>query len=260
MRDLPGFTITEPGEPVPRARLPPRATCRRTASAGARRRDVGAAWTRRRGGRASSRQARGGRAPKRGAVVGRGQRRRRGARPRRSGADATAGERWSRRRGGLPDASRSRRRSARSSTRARRSSSRSRRSRSARRARAHEPRLAARPLRRVPADGRSRRHLEAHRLRQGARAPARGDRGDEAAAAAASSCARVAEGLTKKQLKQDVGYLVRLWGEIAKKRESARGARRALRASSTSCSRPRATSSPTTSRRSSSTTASSTSA
>lgn len=32
----------------------------------------------------------------------------------------------------------------------------------------------------------------------------------------------VAEGLTKKQLKQDVGYLVRLWGEIAKKRESAR--------------------------------------
>jgi len=32
----------------------------------------------------------------------------------------------------------------------------------------------------------------------------------------------VAEGLTKKQLKQDVGYLVRLWGEIAKKREGAR--------------------------------------
>ncbi|HSQ65265.1 MAG TPA: Rne/Rng family ribonuclease, partial [Polyangiaceae bacterium] len=32
----------------------------------------------------------------------------------------------------------------------------------------------------------------------------------------------VAEGLTKKQLKQDVGYLVRLWGEIAKKRETAR--------------------------------------
>jgi len=34
----------------------------------------------------------------------------------------------------------------------------------------------------------------------------------------------VAEGLTKKQLKQDVGYLVRLWGEIAKKKEEgARG-------------------------------------
>ena len=33
----------------------------------------------------------------------------------------------------------------------------------------------------------------------------------------------VAEGLTKKQLKADVGYLVRLWGEIAKKREGARG-------------------------------------
>src|SRR5262249_5618942 len=32
----------------------------------------------------------------------------------------------------------------------------------------------------------------------------------------------VAEGLTKKQLKQDVGYLVRLWGEVAKKRETAR--------------------------------------
>ncbi|AKT43400.1 ribonuclease G [Chondromyces crocatus] len=30
----------------------------------------------------------------------------------------------------------------------------------------------------------------------------------------------LAEGLTKKQLKADVGYLVRLWGEIAKKRES----------------------------------------
>ncbi|WP_075277475.1 Rne/Rng family ribonuclease [Pajaroellobacter abortibovis] len=29
----------------------------------------------------------------------------------------------------------------------------------------------------------------------------------------------VAEGLTKKKLKQDVGYLVRLWGEIAKNRE-----------------------------------------
>jgi len=32
----------------------------------------------------------------------------------------------------------------------------------------------------------------------------------------------VAEGLTKKQLKHDVGYLVRLWGEVAKKRESAK--------------------------------------
>jgi ribonuclease G len=32
----------------------------------------------------------------------------------------------------------------------------------------------------------------------------------------------VAEGLTKKGLKQDVGYLVRLWGEIAKKREGAK--------------------------------------
>jgi ribonuclease G len=32
----------------------------------------------------------------------------------------------------------------------------------------------------------------------------------------------VAEGLTKKDLKQDVGYLVRLWGEIAKKRETAK--------------------------------------
>lgn len=31
----------------------------------------------------------------------------------------------------------------------------------------------------------------------------------------------VAEGLTKKGLKQDVGYLVRLWGEIAKKRDGA---------------------------------------
>ncbi|MEO8798498.1 MAG: Rne/Rng family ribonuclease [Polyangiaceae bacterium] len=32
----------------------------------------------------------------------------------------------------------------------------------------------------------------------------------------------VAEGLTKKGLKQDIGYLVRLWGEIATKREDAR--------------------------------------
>ncbi|MEI7894245.1 MAG: Rne/Rng family ribonuclease, partial [Myxococcales bacterium] len=32
----------------------------------------------------------------------------------------------------------------------------------------------------------------------------------------------VAEGLTKKGLKQDVGYLVRLWGEIAKKREGGK--------------------------------------
>jgi ribonuclease G len=31
----------------------------------------------------------------------------------------------------------------------------------------------------------------------------------------------LAEGLTKKSLKNDVGYLVRLWGEIAKKREQA---------------------------------------
>lgn len=33
----------------------------------------------------------------------------------------------------------------------------------------------------------------------------------------------LAEGLTKKQLKADVGYLVRLWGEIVKKRESSKG-------------------------------------
>jgi len=32
----------------------------------------------------------------------------------------------------------------------------------------------------------------------------------------------VAEGLTKKQLKHDVGYLVNLWGEVAKKRENAK--------------------------------------
>ncbi len=32
----------------------------------------------------------------------------------------------------------------------------------------------------------------------------------------------LAEGLTKKQLKADVGYLVRLWGEIAKKKEGAK--------------------------------------
>jgi ribonuclease G len=32
----------------------------------------------------------------------------------------------------------------------------------------------------------------------------------------------VAEGLTKKQLKQDVGYLVRLWGEVARNREGAK--------------------------------------
>lgn len=32
----------------------------------------------------------------------------------------------------------------------------------------------------------------------------------------------VAEGLTKKGLKQDIGYLVRLWGEIATKREGAK--------------------------------------
>jgi ribonuclease G len=32
----------------------------------------------------------------------------------------------------------------------------------------------------------------------------------------------VAEGLTKKGLKQDVGYLVHLWGDVAKKREGAR--------------------------------------
>jgi ribonuclease G len=34
----------------------------------------------------------------------------------------------------------------------------------------------------------------------------------------------LAEGLTKKQLKADVGYLVRLWGEIAKARETAQRA------------------------------------
>ncbi|HVY47727.1 MAG TPA: Rne/Rng family ribonuclease, partial [Minicystis sp.] len=32
----------------------------------------------------------------------------------------------------------------------------------------------------------------------------------------------LAEGLTKKQLKADIGYLVRLWGEVVKKREGAR--------------------------------------
>ena len=34
----------------------------------------------------------------------------------------------------------------------------------------------------------------------------------------------VAEGLTKKQLKADVGYLIRVWAEVCKKRESARAA------------------------------------
>jgi ribonuclease G len=34
----------------------------------------------------------------------------------------------------------------------------------------------------------------------------------------------VAEGLTKKQLKADVGYLIRVWAEVCKKRESARSA------------------------------------
>ncbi len=38
----------------------------------------------------------------------------------------------------------------------------------------------------------------------------------------------VAEGLTKKQLKQDVGYLVRLWGEVAKNREVARAPKNLL--------------------------------
>jgi Ribonuclease G/E len=34
----------------------------------------------------------------------------------------------------------------------------------------------------------------------------------------------LAEGLTKKQLKADVGYLVRLWGEVVKKREMGEAA------------------------------------
>jgi ribonuclease G len=34
----------------------------------------------------------------------------------------------------------------------------------------------------------------------------------------------VAEGLTKKQLKADVGYLIRVWAEVCKKREAARSA------------------------------------
>ena len=38
----------------------------------------------------------------------------------------------------------------------------------------------------------------------------------------------VAEGLTKKQLKQDVGYLVRLWGEVAKNREGAKAPKNIL--------------------------------
>ncbi|HEY1696390.1 MAG TPA: Rne/Rng family ribonuclease [Polyangiaceae bacterium] len=38
----------------------------------------------------------------------------------------------------------------------------------------------------------------------------------------------VAEGLTKKQLKQDVGYLVRLWGEVAKNRDGARSPKNLL--------------------------------
>ncbi len=38
----------------------------------------------------------------------------------------------------------------------------------------------------------------------------------------------VAEGLTKKQLKQDVGYLVRLWGEVAKNREVAKAPKNLL--------------------------------
>ena len=46
----------------------------------------------------------------------------------------------------------------------------------------------------------------------------------------------VAEGLTKKQLKADVGYLVQAVGRASpKKRESAQGARRCSTPSSISC-------------------------
>jgi ribonuclease G len=34
----------------------------------------------------------------------------------------------------------------------------------------------------------------------------------------------VAEGLTKKQLKADVGYLIRVWAEVCKRRETAKPA------------------------------------
>ncbi len=45
----------------------------------------------------------------------------------------------------------------------------------------------------------------------------------------------VAEGLTKKQLKADVGYLVRLWGEVVAEARRRKGADHPLHASSISC-------------------------
>ena len=45
----------------------------------------------------------------------------------------------------------------------------------------------------------------------------------------------VAEGLTKKQLKADVGYLVRLWDDVCEEREGAQARRACSTPSSTWC-------------------------
>ena len=119
--DLPGFTISEPGEPVPRAPAPRATADRERGERGGRRR------RRRRGGERERPAERGAR--------GNGDARSRESRDRgRHGGDRAAAAFAPPR--ACRGASRSRRRSARSSRRARRSSSRSRRSRSAPRARA----------------------------------------------------------------------------------------------------------------------------
>ncbi len=239
--DLPGFTITEPGEPVPRAPAPPRADDRGGARGGRRRRGRGRGGERPAGAPAGdAQQARGpGRGDSRGGGGGGG-----GA-PRGEGRGGGGGGGGSRgdSRGGGGGGSRDRRGGRSGGHGGDRGSLPGRISKTT-------------PIRDVVREGqeiivqvtkdpigtkgaRCSSHIslpgryvvylptvdhigiskrigsdkERARLREAIEAMKPPSGG--------LIVRTVAEGLTKKGLKQDVGYLVRLWGEIAKKREGA---------------------------------------
>ena len=239
--DLPGFTITEPGEPVPRAPAPPRADDRGGARGGRRRRGRGRGGERPAGAPAGDAQARGpGRGDSRG-NASRGESRGGGGSGGSGGSGGGGGGSRGDSRGG--GGSRDRRGGRSGGHGGDRSSLPGRISKTT-------------PIRDVVREGqeiivqvtkdpigtkgaRCSSHIslpgryvvylptvdhigiskrigsdkERARLREAIEAMKPPSGG--------LIVRTVAEGLTKKGLKQDVGYLVRLWGEIAKKREGA---------------------------------------
>ena len=95
-------------------------------------------------------------------------------------------------------------------------------------ARSTRVRLAAGAPPGVHADRRPRRHLAAHRLRQGAPAAARDRRVDAPGGRRASSCAPSPRACSEKELQADMEFLIKLWNAILQQNAERQGAGAAL--------------------------------